>query len=496
MRGRRIGFNTGVNLLGQGIPIVAAVVLIPRLIAGLGTDRFGILTLAWVVIGYFSLFDLGLARALTQIISERLGRNDTDELSNIVWTALGIMTAMGCLGGLLASVVAPEFALHFLKIPPSLRSESVTSFYILATSIPLVIATAGFVGILTAFERFGLINAVRVPLGISNYLVPVLLLSFSHSLVWITCGLVLTRVLSGVVQFAICLHVMPSLRSRYRFYRQAIGPLFRFGGWMSVSNVVGPMMIYMDRFLIGAVVSVSAVAWYATPYEMVTKLLIVSGALTSVVFPAFAARYLTDTDGLMEILSNSWKALLCAIFLPVLLIVAFAGEGLSLWLDPEFALHSGPILRWLAIGVFANSFAQIIFALVQSAGRPDLTAKLHLAELAIYLPILWWSLKTYGAVGAAVIWTLRVVLDGGLLLLVAERLIPKTRATLTQLTLAVWSSGACFLAVGVARSLESRIEVTTICLCVFVLLAWHFNWIPDNLKRVVRQLLFRSAVGV
>ena len=32
-------------------------VAIPRLIEALGTARFGLLTLAWVVIGYFSLFD-------------------------------------------------------------------------------------------------------------------------------------------------------------------------------------------------------------------------------------------------------------------------------------------------------------------------------------------------------------------------------------------------------------------------------------------------------
>jgi len=58
-RGSRLSRNTVLNLVGQCAPLLVAIFAIPLLIRGLGTDRFGVLTLAWVVIGYFSLFDLG-----------------------------------------------------------------------------------------------------------------------------------------------------------------------------------------------------------------------------------------------------------------------------------------------------------------------------------------------------------------------------------------------------------------------------------------------------
>ena len=54
------------NLLSQSAPMAAAIFTIPVLIAGIGTDRFGVLTLAWMVLGYFSLFDLGLGRRADQ----------------------------------------------------------------------------------------------------------------------------------------------------------------------------------------------------------------------------------------------------------------------------------------------------------------------------------------------------------------------------------------------------------------------------------------------
>ena len=50
--------------------MLVALVAIPILVDGLGTARFGILTLAWMVVGYFSLFDLGLGRALTKLTAK------------------------------------------------------------------------------------------------------------------------------------------------------------------------------------------------------------------------------------------------------------------------------------------------------------------------------------------------------------------------------------------------------------------------------------------
>ena len=68
-KGKSIVKNTFINLAGQGLPLLVGLFTIPLIIKGLGVERFGILTLAWMVIGYFSFFDLGLGRALTQIIA-------------------------------------------------------------------------------------------------------------------------------------------------------------------------------------------------------------------------------------------------------------------------------------------------------------------------------------------------------------------------------------------------------------------------------------------
>ena len=82
-----LGKNTVWNLIGQATPALAAVFTVPILIHRLGTERFGVLTLIWLIVGYFSIFDLGLGRALTQLLADRLGRDDHDAIPPLVWTA-------------------------------------------------------------------------------------------------------------------------------------------------------------------------------------------------------------------------------------------------------------------------------------------------------------------------------------------------------------------------------------------------------------------------
>ena len=51
------------------------------------------------------------------------------------------------------------------------------------------------------------------------------------------------------------------------------------------------------------------------------------------------------------------------------------------------------------------------FTLIQGQGRPDLTGKLHFAEILPFLGILWLLTSTLGLNGAAIAWSLRSAVD-------------------------------------------------------------------------------------
>ena len=100
-------------------------------------------------------------------------------------------------------------------------------------------------------------------------------------------------------------------------------------------------------------------------------------------------------------------------------------------------------MQWLTVGVLLNGLAQIPFALVQGRGRPDLTAKLHLAEAPFYLLAVWWLIQHFGIEGAAIAWTLRVAVDTAVLFAMSRRMlqIPAEALRSPVLILAVWTLG-------------------------------------------------------
>src|ERR1035438_9537004 len=205
------------NLIGQIVPMAVGLFAIPVLIRHIGTDRFGILTIAWMVVGYFSLFDLGLGRALTNLVAQSLGGSRQDELPAIVWTANCVMAVMGIVGAIVFAAISPLLAHSLLKIPLNLQTETLNSLFLLSLSVPLVISTAGFRGILEAQQKFRLLNIVKIPMGVATFLSPVAVLPFTNSLTALIGTLVFARVIFFVACIGLALRAMPALRHRCAF---------------------------------------------------------------------------------------------------------------------------------------------------------------------------------------------------------------------------------------------------------------------------------------
>ena len=488
--GSRLVRNSIFNLIGQAIPLLAALIAVPLLIRGLGTDRFGVLTLAWMVIGYFSLFDLGLGRALTQLVAETLTDGHDTHSPPIVWTAIAMMFVLGLLGTLMLSLVSPWLVYSGLKIPPPLQIETLHSFYLLAAAIPLVVVTAGLVGILSAFQRFGMINAIRVPMGVFAFLAPLAILPFSQDLLMVTAVLVTVRLLVFIAFVAACWHLLPPLRPGTRLHYVGLKRLFHFGVWTTVTNLVSPLMVYLDRFVIGGMISVAAVAYYATPYEVVTKLLIVSSAVVGVLFPAFAATHIQDRERLVQLFVRGTKHVALILFPVIVMITAFAHEGLRWWLGDEFAHHSTSVLQYLAIGVFVNGLAQVFATLIQGIGRPDVSAKLHLLELPLYLLVLWWAIQNHGIRGAAMAWTGRMVLDGVLLFWLSSRFLGEHTALLKRMTAGMLGALAGVMLPVAIDNIIARAIAVLLIMIIYVAITWFVVLAQDE-----RQLI-KARMGL
>jgi O-antigen/teichoic acid export membrane protein len=477
--GRLLTRNWILNLLGWVIPLSVALVAIPYAIHGLGAERFGVLSIASALLGYFGIFDLGLGRATTKYVAEALALGDLERLPKVVWTSLWTQVLFGAFGTLVTVGLVPFVVDRFLKISPSLVAETKTSLFVLSSSLCIVLVGNALRGVLEAGQMFSVVNYVKVPTNTSMFLLPAVGVFFHLSLPGIVWLLVGARVAATLAYLAACLRLFPTLRGHYFPDRSSLRPLLVYGGWVTVSNFITPLLAYVDRFFIGSLISMGAVGYYSAPYEAINRAWVVPATLAATLFPAFTN---LDAGGskkrLEELCARSLKSLLL-ISAPTLLALAlFAKPILRWWLGSEFAHESTLTLQILALGMLVNSVALIPFSLLQGVGRPDLTGIFSLVEFLFQVGACWVLVKQFGIAGAAAAWTLKSLLDalltfGAVFWLNSVSFRSLLQNGIRRTLLAISALGVSLAIVWrLDEPFQVQVPVAAILLLVFALLSW------------------------
>ena len=478
-RGRRlIAKNSIFNLVGQILPMLAGLLTIPYIIRGLGTAQYGILSIATMLLGYFSIFDLGLSRATVKFVAENLSPERIHKVPELVWTSLSLLVALGSIGGILAAVFVPVSVTHLFKMPPSLAGEARIALFILCASMPIMLGNDALRGVLEASQRFDLVNCVKVPASVLFYLVAVMVIPLGVHVAGIVSLMVAIRLVSAFFYLYFCLRVIPGLRSNFRISRASFGPLATFGGWIMISNVTAPLFGYLERFMIASLLSVSMLTFYSAPYELVSKLLIFPMAIVPSLFPYFSLHGSNRVSEVSDVTSRTLKYLFLVLTPPAAVFIFFARDIMSLWLGPQFAAQSTLVLQIVTLAFFLSAFAIIPFTSVQALGRPALKAILDLITIPVYIAVAWSLMRRAGIDGAALAKLLVTVSDVFFLYIFAFRLKAFSLRDCVSgpLFRAILASAGLFVAVFSVHSLHLKlllaVPLILLCFVAYVIAFW------------------------
>jgi hypothetical protein len=99
-----------------------------------------------------------------------------------------------------------------LKVDPALQSETLRSFRVVAFGLPILVSVTGLVGTLEAFQKFKLVNAIRIPTGIYTFVGPLLVLPYSSRLSsTVVLALLFGRLVEWLIFFLACLNTIPGV---------------------------------------------------------------------------------------------------------------------------------------------------------------------------------------------------------------------------------------------------------------------------------------------
>ena len=412
----RVAHDTFLNFLGLAVPLALAFFVMPVAARHLGPARFGLLGLAWAITEYLTLFDLGLGRTTVKFIADTLHSNP-DDLTEIASLATSIQLAAGIVGGAAFAFFAPALVRAAFHLPAALSGEAVAMFRVVGFSLPFVLLLSALRGILEGAQRFDLSNAIKMSSSAASVALPAIGAVAGASLPSIMWWILISRAIACVLYLFAIRRALPTLRWRVPSQWSRSRELLSFGGWVLVSNAVSPVLVYFDRFALGAIAGVAAVGFYTAPYEGVTRLLLIAVSLALSLLPALTALEARgDRERATSLISSSARTLMVVMAPPLALIFAFAPTLLHVWLGTAYAAQASTALRILSVGVFVVALAQLPLVTLYAVNRPDLPAKFHLTELVIHIPLTILLVRQFGIAGAAAAWTLRVALDLCLLL--------------------------------------------------------------------------------
>jgi O-antigen/teichoic acid export membrane protein len=484
----RVAHNALLNFLGLAVPLGLAFFIVPIAAVNLGPARFGLLGLAWAITEYLTLFDLGLGRALVKFVADAL-HDASHTLSEIVASSMMAQLAAGLIGGSIVVVATPFLVHDVFKVQPSVAGEAVGVFRLVGASVPIVLLVSGQRAILEGAQRFDLSASLKMLGSIASLGIPAVGAVLGASLPAIMAWVLFSRLVVSVLYAIAIRRALPALRWVGFGDWGVMRRLASFGGWVLVSNTVSPLLVYFDRFALTTIAGLAATGFYTAPYEGVVRLLLIPVSLFSSLLPALTAiEAKRDRLRFMQVTSSSERVLAPVMALPLALVFVFASGILRAWLGAQYAAESATALRWLAVGVFANSLANPLFVTLYAKNRPDLPAKFHLFELVVHIPLTIYLIRTFGIAGAAAAWATRAALDLLLLLVATARLsgapipdIAGGRIIRTAMSILLLLAGFAIARALATTSTVAGVAVVLASSAAFAAAVWR--WILEDIDR-------------
>lgn len=401
--------NSTWNVIGYLIPSIIAIPVMGVMSRKLGMENFGLFTLMFAIIGYASIFDAGLTRAVVRVVA--INKNNNEKIISITGTAVWAVFILSLIAMIFIIAFSDE-VVGFLNVSPEYYNDVVLSLRLMGLSVPLFLIAQVWLGCLEGLEKFTIINKQRIFTSTLIALLPLIFLYFENKLSFAIAGLILARFITLIVVAIISKKIIYSLF--YKLNIVTLKQLLNFGGWLTVSNIISPVMVYFDRFILSHLSGANVVSQYTAPSDLVNRLGVFPGSIAKALFPKLSNS------------NDSYKqGVLLLLFTSVILVVPlffFAERILTLWLGAGYAGKPSIVLKILLVGFFFNSIAQAPFAAIQAKGHAKITAYIHLIELLPYLILLVFLTYYWSVVGAALAWLIRVVVDCIILFLIERKI--------------------------------------------------------------------------
>jgi O-antigen/teichoic acid export membrane protein len=366
----RVGFNG----IAQLAPVVVVLAITPLLLSRLGLDRFGIWSLALVVLNTLRLVDGGIAGSLGRFYATHAARDERVEAGRLLLGSSLALVAIGAVFTLIMYPLAPTLA-DLLHVPSGLDGEAVVVFRSVPALASLALLGEATSALLVGNGRF---RALAGTMWGSSAVFAIAVVVLVQPGPYLGALMAATALRFGVLIAANLWLGAAHVRIRRPLLppRATVREVAGYSSWMQLSALTGFVNSELDAIVIAALLPVRFVGLYQIGVQVASAV----RSLPLYAFPPLLTRLTTifrlhgrdQTAAAFERWEMRWSP---AVLSYGLVGVSAIGFAVPIWLGERYGL-SGVVGAILLTGYTVHvALTGMRTCYVRAVGRPALETR-------------------------------------------------------------------------------------------------------------------------
>lgn len=367
--GDRLISNALINYSALAVGAVVGILLVPFMLANLGTPQYGLWVVAVTLAASLRTIDFGLGLVVMREVAAAGAQWRYLRTVPLVNAAGGAHVALGVVGAVLL-VAAAALLEGPLRLPAGSAGLVLPVFVLVGVALVGEQVIAYGSAVLAGLHRFATVNGIGIALVLSRALGIVVLLLLDHPLVLVASWYALSTLMVAAAALALIRRspggygmTMPG-----RGWR-ALRSQLPFGVASFLSVTAAGLQWQALPLLTAAMLGAGAVVSVHVGQKIPLALTAIYGRLATVVFPAASEYHRSqDVTGTRTVLLTGTR-LVVHLMVPVVVVgIVAAPDVLSRWVgnvSPEVVL----VFRLTLVAVLADALASVAVNLVWGQGR-------------------------------------------------------------------------------------------------------------------------------
>lgn len=382
------------------LAMVVMFFLTPFIVHRLGNTNYGIWTLIVSLTGYFGMLDLGIRSTVGRYVARYVGLDDPVNVNRTVSSAFVILGSSGLLA--LVGVLVTSLLLGKFHVDSQLQPIARTALLLAGINICVGLPLGVFSALLTALERFDIVNSVAVAGWLIRAALILVCLRLGYGLIALALITLGVGMLEYVAIICIAKRLYRPLRLNWRSVdRHMCRELATFGAFRFIWIIANQLIFYTDDLVIGVFLNAGAITYFTIGGSLINYGRNIVCRVTDTLGPSAAGMDARrDIAGLQKLLIVGTQITL-VIALPLCLGFVFLGKQfIALWMGKGYGA-SVTVLLVLTIPQICSMPQYVSSMILTSMAKHRVLAYVSLANGLANLALSIFLVRKIGLIGVA-----------------------------------------------------------------------------------------------